>query len=230
MRNHRGGKSKRIRQKFDRRRHSWRCWRIAIYSEAGINAELGEVPSVRIYGEFCLPARWDAATRSSVEMNERDDLPWSEYWRLHQQGRWQSAVGCTPGVPALKDLHDRRFPYSTTAMTDQIRAAAFLRALGKFEQAGRMPDILILDLESDHTNGTRPDSPTPRAMVADNDLALGRVVEGMSKSKFWATRLILAVEDDAQDGVDHVDGHRTIALAAGPFVQRGVVDSNSTRI
>ncbi len=183
-------------------------------------------PSVRIYGEFCLPARWDAATRSSVDMNERDDLPWSEYWRLYQQGRWQGAVGCTPGVPALKDLHDLRFPYSTTEMTDQIRAAAFLRALGEFEQADRMPNIMILDLESDHTNGTRPGSPTPRAMVADNDLALGRVVEGMSKSKFWATSLILVVEDDAQDGVDHVDGHRTVALAAGPYVRRGLVDSN----
>jgi YVTN family beta-propeller protein len=185
-----------------------------------------KVPSVRIYGEFCLPARWDAATRSSIDMNERDELPWSEYWRLYKEGRWQSAVGCAPGVPALKDLHDLRFPHSTTEMTDQIRADAFLRALGEFEQAGRMPNIMILDLESDHTNGTRPGSPTPRAMVADNDLALGRVVEGLSKSKFWAKSLILVVEDDAQDGVDHVDGHRTVALAAGPHVRRGVVDSN----
>jgi YVTN family beta-propeller protein len=185
-----------------------------------------KTPWVRIYGEFCLPAKWDAATKSSIDMNERDELPWSEYWRLYKEGKWQPAVGCAPGVPALKELHDLRFPHSTTEMTDQIRADAFLRALAEFEQAGRMPNIMILDLESDHTNGTNPGSPVPRAMVADNDLALGRVVEGMSKSKFWAKSLILVVEDDAQDGVDHVDGHRTVALAVGPNVRRGVVDSN----
>jgi hypothetical protein len=63
-------------------------------------------------------------------------------------------------------------------------------------------------------------------MVADNDLALGRVVEGISKSRFWAKSLILVVEDDAQNGLDHVDGHRTVALAVGPYVRRKVVDSN----
>jgi hypothetical protein len=63
-------------------------------------------------------------------------------------------------------------------------------------------------------------------MVADDDLALGRIVERVSKSRFWGKSLILAVEDDAQDGLDHVDGHRTVALAIGPMVRRGAVDSN----
>ena len=65
-------------------------------------------------------------------------------------------------------------------------------------------------------------------MVADNDLALGRIVEGISKSRFWAKSLILVVEDDAQNGLDHVDGHRTVALAVGPHVRRAAVDSNTT--
>ena len=90
-----------------------------------------------------------------------------------------------------------------------------------------MANLSILTLNQDHTNGTRPGSPTPRAMVADDDLALGRIVEGISKSRFWPKSLILVVEDDAQDGVDHVDGHRTVALAIGPFIRRGVVDSNN---
>ena len=64
-------------------------------------------------------------------------------------------------------------------------------------------------------------------MVADNDLALGRIVEGISKSRFWSKSLILVVEDDAQDGVDHVDGHRTVALAIGPSIRRNAVDSNN---
>ena len=83
-----------------------------------------------------------------------------------------------------------------------------------------------MTLNNDHTNGTRPGSPTPRAMVADDDLALGRVVEALSKSTFWPKTLILAVEDDAQNGLDHVDGHRTVALAIGPMVRRAAVDSN----
>lgn len=62
-------------------------------------------------------------------------------------------------------------------------------------------------------------------MVADNDLALGRLVEAVSKSRFWRNSLILVVEDDAQDGLDHVDGHRTVALAIGPSIRRGAVDS-----
>src|SRR5260221_42860 len=73
---------------------------------------------------------------------------------------------------------------------------------------------------------SRPGSPTPRAMVADNDFALGRIVEAISKSRFWANSLILVTEDDSQDGLDHVDGHRTVGLAIGPHVRRGVVDSN----
>ncbi|MDQ1474309.1 MAG: hypothetical protein QOJ99_5789 [Bryobacterales bacterium] len=75
-------------------------------------------------------------------------------------------------------------------------------------------------------NGTRPGSPTPRAMVADDDLALGRIVEGVTRSRFWASTLVLVVEDDAQNGLDHVDGHRTVALAIGPHIRHGVVDSN----
>jgi hypothetical protein len=90
-----------------------------------------------------------------------------------------------------------------------------------------MPNLVILTLNSDHTNGTRPGSPSPKAMVADDDLALGRIVEGISKSRFWAHSLILVTEDDAQDGVDHVDGHRTLALAVGPSIRRNQVDSNN---
>jgi hypothetical protein len=89
-----------------------------------------------------------------------------------------------------------------------------------------MPRFQILRLPNDHTAGGRAGAPTPRAYVADNDLALGRIVEGISKSRFWARSLILVVEDDAQDGLDHVDGHRTVALAIGPHIRRGALDSN----
>lgn len=183
---------------------------------------------VRIHGEFCLPARWDPVKQSAVDMNVRELRNWSEYWRLYNEGKWQDAVGCSAnGVPALAGLLNPRYPNNSTLIPDQIRAEEFLRELREREKSGVMPNINILTLNNDHTNGTRPGSPTPRAMVADNDLALGRIVEGISKSRFWRSSLILAVEDDAQDGLDHVDGHRTVALAIGPWIRRGVVDSNN---
>ena len=181
---------------------------------------------VRIYGEFGLPAHWDPVTKNTVDMKERDELSWSGYWKLYKEGKWQGAVGERSGVPALAKILSPRYPHNSTSITDQIRAEEFLRELREREKSGAMPNVSVLTLNSDHTNGTSPGSPTPRAMVADNDLALGRIVEGISKSRFWPQSLILVVEDDAQDGFDHVDGYRTVALAIGPHVRRAVVDSN----
>ena len=88
-----------------------------------------------------------------------------------------------------------------------------------------MPKLQILRLPNDHTSGTSPGKPTPTAQIADNDLALGRIVEGLSQSKFWPQLAIFVVEDDAQNGSDHVDAHRTIAYAISPYIRRGSVDS-----
>ncbi len=182
---------------------------------------------VRIYGEFQLPARWDPNTQSAIDMNESEQLTWPAYWKLYQEGKWQTAVGSRSGVPALAPYCSKRYPNNNTSITDQIRAEEFLSELAEREQSGKLEHLTILTLNEDHTNGTRPGSPMPRAMVADDDLALGRIVEGISKTRFWPKSLIFVVEDDAQDGVDHVDGHRTVALAIGPFIRRGVVDSNN---
>ena len=182
---------------------------------------------VRIYGEFQLPARWDPATQSAQDMNESELMTWSQYWQLYKEGKWQTAVGARSGVPALAKYCSQSYPNNSTTIPDAIRAEEYLRELAVREKSGQMPNLTILTLSNDHTNGTNPKSPTPRAMEAANDLALGRIVEGISKSRFWAKSLILVVEDDAQDGVDHVDGRRTVALAIGPFIRRGVVDSNN---
>jgi YVTN family beta-propeller protein len=183
--------------------------------------------SLRIYGEFQLAARWDPTTQNSVDLNESDDLSWTAYWTAYKEGRWQSMVGARCGVPALAPYASQRYPYPTLAINDQIRAEEFIREFGEREKAGTVPQLSILSLNSDHTNGTRPGSPTPRAMVADDDLALGRIVERISHSNVWKDSLILVTEDDAQNGVDHVDGHRTLALAIGPHVRRNAVDSNN---
>src|SRR5581483_3846038 len=90
---------------------------------------------------------------------------------------------------------------------------------------GSLPNLIYMSLPCDHTEGTKPGWPTPRAMVADNDLALGRIVEAITKSRFWKETCILVVEDDPQNGFDHIDGHRTVALVISPYTRRKFVDS-----
>jgi hypothetical protein len=119
------------------------------------------------------------------------------------------------------------YPYFPLTAPDAYRADLFIEDLRQFEQKGEMPNLLTMSLPCDHTEGTRPGFPTPRAMVADNDLALGRIVEAISKSRFWKDTCILVVEDDPQDGFDHVDGHRTVALVISPYTRRHHVDSTN---
>ncbi|MEO6811817.1 MAG: alkaline phosphatase family protein [Isosphaeraceae bacterium] len=107
---------------------------------------------------------------------------------------------------------------------DVYRAKEFLKEFKEFEANGDLPNLIIMLLPNNHTAGTRPDLPTPRAMVADNDLALGRIVEAVSHSKYWPETVIFVCEDDPQAGLDHVDGHRTVAQAISPYTRRGMVD------
>jgi DNA-binding beta-propeller fold protein YncE len=131
----------------------------------------------------------------------------------------------TTGVETLKGHFDPRFRGYDLSYPDAKRADRFLEELAGFEKSGDLPNLVILRLPNDHTSGTRPGAPTPTAMVADNDLALGRVVEGLSKSRFWPNMAIFVVEDDAQNGSDHVDAHRTVALAISPYIKKHSVDS-----
>jgi hypothetical protein len=102
-----------------------------------------------------------------------------------------------------------------------------LEEFRQFEKKGEFPNLVYVFLPNDHTSGTTPGFPTPEAMVADNDLALGQIVEAVSASKFWAKTCIFIVEDDPQNGFDHVDGHRTVALVLSPYTKRQHVDSTN---
>jgi len=209
------------------RGYAWNLSDALTVSPAGFFWQHATRPlDIRLYGAFSLPTRWDPATQSAVDINEDKLETWSTYWRLYKENKWRNVVSSRSGVPALQKIYETRFPPNETNLTDQMRAQAWLDELAVREKSGKMPNLVILTMTSDHTNGTQPDSPTPKAMVADNDLALGRIVEGISKSRFWPKSLILVTEDDAQDGIDHVDGHRTIALAIGPHIRRGALDSN----
>ncbi len=118
----------------------------------------------------------------------------------------------------------RDYPSFKLNIPDQYRADIFLRHFKSWIENNNLPNFIIMALPNDHTAGTKPGFPTPAAMVADNDLALGRIVDAISHSKYWKDSVIFVVEDDAQNGVDHVDGHRTVAFVISPYVKRHFVD------
>ena len=128
--------------------------------------------------------------------------------------------------PELRDHFDPHYADFKVEYPDQFRADEFLREFAGFveaRQAGKgeqLPSFVLLRLPNDHTAGTRAGSPKPDASVADNDLAVGRVVEALSSSPYWDDTAMFVLEDDAQDGADHVDAHRSIALVISKYSPR----------
>ncbi|MDX2064927.1 MAG: hypothetical protein SFX74_04205 [Fimbriimonadaceae bacterium] len=108
---------------------------------------------------------------------------------------------------------------------DHQKADIFLKDLAEANRNGKWPNLVLVSLTDDHTSGTTPGTRTPAASVASNDLALGKIVEALTKSRFWPKMAIFVIEDDAQNGPDHVDAHRTVALVASPYTRRGSLDS-----
>jgi len=132
-----------------------------------------------------------------------------------------------PTKPELRGHFDPQFPDFETSYPDQLRADEFLNEFAGFVSARKqgndtMPQFILLYLPDDHTGGVKKGYPTPAASVADNDLALGRVVEAVSHSAYWDDTAIFVIEDDAQDGPDHVDAHRSIAFAVSKYSPQGV--------
>ena len=142
--------------------------------------------------------------------------PWP--WAIPQIKRMR------PTKAALRDHYDPLFPDFETDYPDQLRADEFLREFDEFVKAKgsakELPQFTLLYLPDAHTGGTTPSKPTPRASVADNDLAVGRVVDAVSHSAYWDDAAIFILEDDAQDGADHVDAHRSIAFVISKYAPR----------
>ena len=170
------------------------------------------------YGNSSAPPRgylWDFATRAGVSVRSYGEFA---YW----DARYQPVKASVPGLEGL--VHPSYAPYDLE-IPDNERIDSWLQEFREFERAGGLPRLSIIRLGNDHTAGTRPGAPTPRAMVAENDVALGRLVEAISRSRFWPESAIFVLEDDAQNGPDHVDSHRSVALVISPFVKRRAVDS-----
>lgn len=127
--------------------------------------------------------------------------------------------------PVLMKYTNRQFRSFDTNYPDVERAKVFLNELAEDEKSGSMPRLMIMRLGNDHTSGTRPGAIAPLSAVADNDAALGMIVEGVSHSRFWPSTAVFVLEDDAQNGPDHVDSHRSPVFVISPFVKRHRVDS-----
>lgn len=185
------------------------------YSSGGFlwDYALAAGKTVKVYGEYAGSTRNSPKTRQQYLNDWKAGADFTTTWQ-------HSAP-----IANLNRILASNFPGYSTEIPDVARAQIFLADLKKFEAEGKLPNLILLQLPSDHTNGTRPGTNTPAAMVADNDLALGQIVDALSHSRFWPKMAIFVVEDDAQNGVDHVDGHRTTAFVASPYVRRGHVDS-----
>ncbi len=130
------------------------------------------------------------------------------------------------GIERLQQFTAPDFPGWNMRIPDVLRAERFLAELDDFSEQGTFPNMTLIYLPQDHTSGTKPGQPTPEAHMADNDLALGQIIEGLSKSPFWPKMCIFVIEDDPQNGFDHVDGHRSICFVVSPYTRRQSVVSH----
>ena len=184
----------------------------------GIYLSEGGYKMRNAYGNISAPPQgyiWDFAKRANVSVRSYGEF-----------GTWERKTPpVTATVPGLDGLVHPTFPPFDLTIPDNRRVDIWLEEFKQFEQSRDLPRLSIIRLGGDHTQGTIPGAVTPRSMVAENDLAIGRLVEAISHSRFWKESAIFILEDDAQNGPDHVDAHRSLLLAISPFSRRRTVDS-----
>ncbi|MES1221634.1 MAG: alkaline phosphatase family protein, partial [Bacteroidota bacterium] len=179
-----------------------------VYNKSGFiwNNALDHGKKVRIYGEACLT-------------NYDEKKSWIDIYNSfmnHEPMNWQN----TSTIARIRPVMSQQYPdCDNISFTDQLRADIFIDEWKKFEEqpGDQLPDLMVLSLPVDHTAGTSEKFPTPRAMVADNDLALGRIIETVTHSRFWDSTVIFVTEDDSQSGWDHISSYRTNGLVISPW-------------
>lgn len=154
-----------------------------------------------------------------------EEATWTDIYNDYLNGTNNVQIRATSPLHTLEPYLCPTYVGFPGKVQDVYRAREFIKELHAAEAAGEWYDFMIMLLPNDHTVGTREGYPTPAAAVADNDLALGQIVEAVSNSPFWPETVIFVVEDDPQAGLDHVDSHRTVAFCISPYTRRGVVDS-----
>ena len=179
-----------------------------VYNKNGFiwNNALDHGKSVRVYGEACVP-----------EFNEA--LNWTSIYQSYLAGKKTDFTNMTT-ISRVRPIMSQTYPcYDGHDFNDQMRADAFIKELHEIEKkpGDQLPQLMVMALPNDHTAGMAPGFPTPRAMVADNDLALGRIINALTRSRFWDSTVVFVTEDDSQDGWDHLSAYRTTGFVISPY-------------
>jgi YVTN family beta-propeller protein len=189
---------------------------------------------------------WDNALKNNVSVvNFGEDTTgfsgpepfgtWTDWYNDYlilsgqKQGELHVPIGhyeAKTDIPSLIPITYKPFPTFDSAIPDQYRYEIFKQKFEAYVKDDNLPQLVQMWVMNDHTAGTSTGFPTPQAQVADNDLALGKIVDLISHSPYWKDSLIVVTEDDAQNGLDHVDGHRAPAYVISPWVKKGVTDSH----
>lgn len=166
---------------------------------------------------------WDLARRKG--------LTYRSYGENAARASTGTTMEAAPGADGLVGHVSKEYGLGLE-VRDTDRVGVFLREFKDYEAnydsldpEKRLPNYIVMSMPEDHTRGTTPGANTPQAMVANNDYAIGQLVDAVSHSRYWPNTAIFIIEDDAQDGADHVDGRRTMGLVISPYVKRGIVDS-----
>ncbi len=178
---------------------------------------------------------WDNVLLAGLSFRNYGEMDYAEpvpanatFAQIHDdfvRGAGKIGFGQKIGIERLKSFSCPTYPGWNMRIPDVLRVSRFLEELQEAERSGEWPEFLIVYLPQDHCSGLSKGMPKPESHMADNDLALGRLVEGISKSRFWKETCIFVVEDDPQAGFDHVDGHRSLCFVASPYTRRGAVVS-----
>ena len=194
-----------------------RNWALTYSGRAGVHddddGDLANAPSGYL---------WDACARAGLSYRS-----YGEYGRRVSQPDGSFKIdGAVPGLIGHMSPDFGAPKPGGDRTRDPDRADTFIREFREFEKNNTLPRFMVMSLGEDHTTGTRPGTFTPRACVASNDIALGKIIEAVSHSKYWPEIAIFVIEDDAQNGPDHVDAHRTVGLVVSPYIKRNQLDSS----
>jgi DNA-binding beta-propeller fold protein YncE len=201
-----------------------------VWSTAAYVTDYGEKTIPSLYSERRAPIDrddvdepaagylWDAAIKKRITLRNYGEFGEAIPNKNKQEpGRYRAIK------PALDRYTSREYPAYDLTIRDQVRADVWLKELQEFVRLGNLPALQIMHLPADHTSGGRAGRPTPKAYMADNDLALGRLVEAVSHSPYWKDTVFFVLEDDAQDGPDHIDSHRSVLLVISAYNRTGVI-------
>jgi hypothetical protein len=182
---------------------------------------LAHKKSLRVYGEFIeAHIRWKDARQT-------DRPQFIDVYRDFVGNKGRIEVRACANIKTLENYICPTAIGFPLTVPDVHRAAQFINELKEYERKGELPSLMMMLLPNDHTSGTKEGMQRPESAVADNDLALGQIVEAVSHSKFWPDTCIFVVEDDPQMGFDHIDAHRTVAMVISPYTRRNIVDSTN---